>query len=313
MLSSPVVPVCGGTILNQRTSLAKLGLGVAAFALGQALQNGNGSLTLPAIVWLSVALICAGVGVAAQSRAVPQRLQKIAYAVLVLCLIWQIGQLVTTLPGIYLVPMQYSDFQRFQAGTLIAGCLALFSLMPDYWLRPKLRNTLIGLTFISVFCLGMWVIRASPNPKIDIYVFQQSSSAALLQGQNPYELTPPNIYGNMAFYGPELVKDGRMTIGNPYPPLSVYLSTLGYVVGGDIRYAHLLAIVLAAALIVRLRPGRAASLAAYLLLFTPRVFFVVEQSWTEPFVLVGVVLTVYCALHHPRWTPLALGLLLASK
>jgi len=311
--SAGIRDLCEEMNLEQRTSVAKLGLGLAAFALGQALQNGNGGLTFPATVWLTVALVCAAAGVMAHYRQARLGLQQIVYGVLTLGLVWQIGQLVTVLPGIYLVPMSYANFQRFQAGVLIAGCLAVLSLAPAAWLRPKLRTTLVGLTLVVVFCVGVWVIRASPNPKIDTYVFQQSSGLALLQGQNPYRVTPPNIYGHMEFYGAELVKDGRMTIGNPYPPLSVSLSTLGFIVGGDIRYSHLLAIVLASALIAGLRPGRAARLAAYLVLFTPRVFFIVEQSWTEPFVLLGVVLTVFCALRRPRWTPLALGLLLASK
>jgi hypothetical protein len=299
--------------LEQRTSVAKLSLGVAALALGQAVQSGNGGLTFPATIWLTVTLVGAACGVAAHYRPAGRRAQSVIYTVLVAGLVWQIGQLITILPGIYLTPMPYADFQRFQAGVLIAGCLALLSLAPESWLRPKLRVTLVALTLVALFGMGVWVIRASPHPKIDTYLFHQMSSAALLQGQNPYLVAPPNIYGHMEFYGAELVKDGRMTIGNPYPPLTVYLSTLGYLAGGDIRYSHLLAIILAGALITRLRPGREALLAAYLLLFTPRVFFILEQSWTEPFVLLGVVLTVYCALHQPRFTPLALGLLLASK
>lgn len=303
----------GNINLQQGTSVAKLGLGVAAWALGQALQSGNGSLTFPAAVWLTVALICTGAGVAAQHRAVPVMLHKIFLVVLTLGVMWQIGQLLTTLPGIYLLPLPPSEFQRFQAGVFIAGSLALFSLAPEAWLRLKWRNSLVGLTLAAILGLGVWVIRASPSPLIDTYVFHQTSSAALLQRQNPYELTPPNFYGHLGFYGAEWVKDGRMTIGNPYPPLSIYLSTLGFIAGGDIRYSHLLAIVLAGALIAGLRPGREARLAAYLVLFTPRVFFVVEQSWTEPLVLLGATMTVFCAMHRPQWIPVAFGLLLASK
>lgn len=299
--------------MNHGCSTARLGLGVAALALGQALQNGNGGFTLPAILWLTVALTCIGVSLAVQYRALPVVFQKGLPIVLTLGVVWQIYQLLTTLPGIYLWSLQPSEFWRFQAGVLIAGCLALFSLAPENWLSPKWRNSLVGLTLITIFGLGVWVIHASPSPFIDTYVFNQTSSAALLHGQNPYELAPPNIYKNMGFYGAELVKDGKMTIGNPYPPLSIYLSALGFVVGGDIRYSYLLAIVIAGALIAYLHPSREARLAAYILLFTPRVFFVVEQSWTEPLVLLCLVVTVFCAVHRPNLIPLALGLLLASK
>ncbi len=303
----------GETKLNRVSSIANIGLGVAALALGQAVQNGNGGFTPAAILWLTVALIGAGVGLAAQYRAASIFLQQSFQVVLTLGIIWQIYQLLTTLPGIYLWSLQPSEFWRFQAVVLIAGCLALFSLAPEAWLSSQWRNSLVGLTLITIFGLGVWVIHASPSPFIDTYVFNQTSSAALLHGQNPYELAPPNIYRNMGFYGAELVKDGKMTIGNPYPPLSIYLSALGFVAGGDVRYSHLLAIVIAGALIAYLHPGREARLAAYIFLFTPRVFFVVEQSWTEPLVLLCVVLTVFCAVHRPTLIPLALGLLLASK
>ena len=50
-----------------------------------------------------------------------------------------------------------------------------------------------------------------------------------------------------------------------------------------------------------------------LLLSTPRLFFVLEQSWTEPFLVLLLAATVFCAIRLPWATPLALGLLLASK
>jgi hypothetical protein len=62
-----------------------------------------------------------------------------------------------------------------------------------------------------------------------------------------------------------------------------------------------------------LRPGRDALLAAYIFLFTPRIFFVLEQSWTEPLVVLLAVAVVWCATHRPAWTFIVVGLLIASK
>ncbi len=98
--------------MNQRASFAKWGTAVAAFALGQALQNGNGTLTFPATVWLTLALSGAFIGLAAYSRAMPRPFQTIGYRILTAGLIWRMVQLVTTLPGIYLRPMTYEGFQR---------------------------------------------------------------------------------------------------------------------------------------------------------------------------------------------------------
>jgi hypothetical protein len=88
---------------------------------------------------------------------------------------------------------------------------------------------------------------------------------------------------------------------------------LGYLAGGDIRYSHLLAIVLSGALIAFLHPRREAKLAAYIFLFTPRIFFVLEQSWTEPIIVFFIAATIFCAIRFGRGLPVMLGLVFASK
>lgn len=146
-----------------------------------------------------------------------------------------------------------------------------------------------------------------------MYVFHQNSARTLFDGRNPYEGVIPNIYSDNSLYGDKLVNGENLTIGNPYPPLSIYLSSLGFLLGGDIRYSHLAAIVFAAALMIFLRPNKETLLAASIFLFTPRVFFVLEQSWTEPLIVVSFVIVIWSVLNCPKWTPFALGLLLASK
>jgi len=288
-------------------------LGLAGLTLGQALQDGNGGFTVPAIIWLTVSLICLAYALFTPRKPLQGFFIKISFRVLLLGLWWQIFQLATKYPGVSHQASSLSTLWLFKLGVIVAGILAFMSLAPKDRISAVRQNLLVCLTLLVIWFMGVWIIKSSPEPRIDVFVFQQMSGEALLHGSNPYTQTPPNIYGHMQYYGEELVKDGFLTIGNPYPPLSIYFATLGYLAGGDIRYSYLLAIVLSGALIAFLQPGRESKLAAYIFLFTPRVFYLVEQSWTEPIVVLLLTATVYCAIHYPRWLPFMLGLLFASK
>jgi hypothetical protein len=289
-------------------------LGLAGLTLGQALQNGNGGVTVPAMVWLTVALLFLGYGLFAPQEPLQGFFIKMSFPILMAGLLWQIIQLVIKMPGVSHQASFFSTLWLFKISVVGTGGLALLSLAPNNWISSRQRNLLVCLTLLAVWLLGIWVIKSSPNPKIDVFVFQQMSGEALLHGHNPYALVAPNIYGHTQYYGKELVgTNGNLTIGNPYPPLSIYFATLGYLAGGDIRYSYLLAIVLSGALIAFLQPGRDSKLAAFIFLFTPRVFYVVEQSWTEPVVILCLTATVYGAIHYPRWLPFLFGLLFSSK
>jgi hypothetical protein len=180
--------------------------------------------------------------------------------------------------------------------------------------REAVRHVGVLLLLATHLALGIWTIRVQPEPApmIDVYLFQRDSAAALLSGVNPYAITFPNPYPTGAYYGPGMVVDGRLTFGFVYPPLSVLLSVLG-AWAGDVRYAQLGAMTLAAGFMAFTRGGRLGGLAAALYLFTPRNLFVLEQSWTEPFVVLFLAATVWCAARHPRVTPYVLGLFLAVK
>ena len=161
--------------------------------------------------------------------------------------------------------------------------------------------------------LGVLVVRGSPQPFIDVYTWHVEAFRALGQGSNPYAITMPNIYGHENFYAPGLMVDGRLQFGFPYPPLSLLLAGGGHVLAGDYRYASLAAMNVTALLIGTCRPGRLAPAAAALFLFTPRTFMVLEQGWTEPYVVLLLAATVWCACRAPALTPLALGLFFAIK
>jgi len=166
--------------------------------------------------------------------------------------------------------------------------------------------------------LGAWMVRGSAEPHIDVWVFQQDAAAELLNGHNPYAMTFPDIYhsslpGKQDVYGKGLVKDDRVQFGFPYPPVSLFMATIGYALTHDHRYAQAAALVLAALLMGYSREGILPKLAAALLLFTPRVFFVLGRGWTEPFTVLFMAATVFLACRRPNLTWMALGLLLATK
>lgn len=282
----------------------------AATVLGLTLQLTNGNLREDAILGLTRALALALGGIAASrlGRWTPG-VEAVLAVLLGGALLLQLEALVQEHPAMYLRlggPWPYAPlYLRLAAEALIAGALLAGSERARRWLV---------LALLAVhFSLGVWLLRTSPSPWIDVFIFETQGVEALLQGRNPYAMTFPNIYGDGGFYGEGLVENGRLLFGFPYPPLSLYFSTLGKVLGGDPRFAKLVAITLAAGLMAYARGGRLGAGAAALLLLTPRGLFVLEQAWTEPFLIFLLAATVFSACRFPRALPYVFGLLLAVK
>jgi hypothetical protein len=316
-------------------ALAPAALALAAFALGQAIHVRDGEYWPAAVGWLAAAIACTAAAVL-----LPRRLAVVPWrggaveAVLGGAVVVQLVQLLLgpvsgrnpwsndLPPGTSAVP--------FRVGILLAaaGVVCL-------WSRRRallLPRAAVPLLLAAHFLLGVWLIRSTPDPHIDVYVFQQEASKALLNGENPYTVSFPDIYrsgagGERAVYGDDLTEGGRVHFGFPYLPLSLVLALPGYALAGDHRYAQLAAMTLAGALIAFARPGRVAALAAALLLFTPRGFFILGRGWTEPFtaVLLALVVFLACRCRPPLvnttagsrcidWgLPVAVGLFLATK
>jgi hypothetical protein len=275
---------------------------LAAFALGQALQVSNGALSIAGIVWLSVAMVLVAFGLVRPSlfRLTETRLSLLVFALVV----FQLVQLGLAPPAMYIEP--YASFSGFRGGlALIAGLLVGAKMFGPLRLPAMLFLFLV---------LGRWLIQASPHPYIDVDIFQRDALSMLLKGFNPYALRPPSIYPEASgFNAPGLVVDGRLQYGYPYPPLSLLLALPGHVLFGDYRYSQLLAMVGAGAFIGYARPGKANFEAAALLLFSPRTFFVLEQGWTEPFVLLLATGAVFAATRAPRLGVLVMGALFTVK
>lgn len=289
---------------NPRCRLsAEAFLMAAVLLLGAALQVNYGQYHPRAMVLLSGSLIA--LLAAARRRFVSFHGRREIYIGLA-CVITCLSMILAASPTAQ--PLQGSAWP-LQIGVIIAMLLGI-SLVggakmarAGAWIFPALY-----------FICGLWVLRHSPPPPVDICVFQHDSCAALLHGANPYAIDFPNLYDNAAnkMYGPGLVWGGRVHFGYPYPPLSLLMTLPGYLLG-DFRLAHLAAMTLAGLLIGFARPGAMGALAGALFLFTPRAFFVVEAGFTEPLVCLLLAATIFAAYRKPKLVPFFFGLLLVSK
>jgi hypothetical protein len=281
----------------------------SAAALGHALQLSNGFYDDRALVWLTAAFGLALAGMLTlHSPLRPEHGELGLRLAAALAVGWQVSALATAVPGIHLQPR--TNLQPFQAGALAELVLVLVGVIGIRRLARLWFPALIALHL----ALGVWMLRASPSPHIDVVTVHREAFDALARGQSPYQISFDNIYGPAdRYYNPDAVKDGRVMFGYPYPPLTLLLAGPAHVIAGDYRYAHLFAWVAAAALVGHLGAPLFSKLAAALLLTQPRGFFVLEQGWTEPIVLLLFTLTVFTMTKRPQIAAWAGGLVVVSK
>lgn len=293
---------------------------VAALCLALAIHTRDGEYWPSAMKWLAAAIALALIGVAVPRLSLPQP-RAVLVAALALCLAVQFFLLYRSPPSGWnewsndVRDLSAAALRPYRGGLIAAALFTLAILI-----APGVLRRIGFVLLLACFgALGVWLIRAAPDPHIDVHVFQQEGGRVLLEGRNPYAVRMPDIYAGTKqaidrdVYGKGLSKEGTLEFGFPYPPLSLFMSTAGYAAAGDHRYAQLAAMVLAAALAGGAVGGRAGMLAAALLLFTPRAFFILGRGWTEPFVALGLAATLWCAVRMPRLLPVALGLFLATK
>jgi hypothetical protein len=286
------------------------GCAVAAICLGVALQISNGFLQSAAL-----GLVAIGFGLLVVAAVTPRPASVAGWDARIVGLIGLAGlvlhlfYLYDSLPGMYL-QLGNGTLATFHWGLGILAVVAVIVLGAPGPARPLQIAALLA----AHCALGIWMIHRSPHPAIDVYVFQKSAIAALRSGTNPYAMTFQDIYRDtLATYGHGLSVDGRLQFGFPYFPSSLLLSMAGQVFGKDPRYAQLAAIELAAALMALARRRGLGVVAAVLYLTTPRIFFVLEQSWTEPFLVLGVSAVIFAACRHSRLAPWLFGAFIALK
>src|SRR3954469_2702358 len=299
-------------------NLASIAFG--AVVLGHALEIRDGFYDVVALRWALLATVCVLAGVTRLGRGRgPQSAEALVGGVLVAGLISNLLALATRPIAMYMAHPEPARHPEFL--TCIALTTALTLLIASD--RGRARSLWFPALLALYAELGVWLIHVSPRPHIDVMTVFHDGLAAVASFKSPYSMTFPNIYENADLYGAGLVVNGRVQFGFPYPPLSLLMAAPAYILGLDVRYPELAALVAGAAWIGYCGRDRVGPLAAAALLFTPRTFFVLEQAWTESLVICWAGLTLFAAARVPGGprTPgrigtlrgLALGLLVAVK
>ena len=177
---------------------------------------------------------------------------------------------------------------------------------------PGLWRGLAAATVVGLLATGGTLIVSANGEGDDVVHVHEQAAAAIADGRSPYG---PAV--NVKDASP-VAAPGDRIIGYVYPPLTAVAYALGTWVLGDPRWTSLFALAVLVALLGRRAAlGNDASvprmLSAILLLAAipawPRVL---EQSWTEPFSLLLLGLSLL-AWNRPVASSIALGLAFASK
>ncbi len=297
------------TTSQTRHPLAPLLWLLAAVCLGQALRVYDGTRPDPvALRWLAASMALAGLGTWTKLSVRWPQLPQWTAVLAVALVVGQLAQWLTLPLG------KHWLHPREHLGTLhVLVPVAVASLAATLGQRRR-RGLPAALFMGAMLLIGLWFLHWDGRPEIDVFEFQQQGCAALGAGQNPYAMTFANIYpDNTPFYAPGLVVGGRLQFGYIYPPLLLGLECPVGLATGDVRFAHWLALLAAAMLTWQAARNHRSLLAIAVLLTTPRALFLVEQAWTEPFVILGLAAVLWAALRKPAWLPWIFGALLGTK
>lgn len=143
-------------------------------------------------------------------------------------------------------------------------------------------GSLAILMVLAYLAVGIYLLRRTPDPHIDVFDIQQLGAVELRAGHDPYTISYPNHYSpedTALFFGRPI----RGIDAYPYPPLSLIVTTLGQMLCGDVRASFLCLHVLTGLLLYLLGRRRGIGLGLLCLhLLHPRGLLVIERAWTEP-------------------------------
>ena len=220
---------------------------------------------------------------------------------------WVLG----VLPLLFFIrdPLIYAraDLNSFKTPLLIA----VLSISISQLFRGKSFSIPLQLFGTLGIALMVYLVPwFSPRPWIDVYVVQNESAEALLDGQNPYAIEYTDIYSR----GKNPRR--RSALYYPYPPLTLLFNVAGYL-AGDTRFAfitlHLLSGVLLYLIARNLSITRPLDWFSLWMLLPVGPFFA-EQAWNDSLVVFLFALVAF--LQSRRRDDLAqwgIGFLFAAK
>jgi hypothetical protein len=163
---------------------------------------------------------------------------------------------------------------------VLAAVVALLTVSRPRWLRTAAWTAVLVMTTAA----GVLMVVASPAPRIDVWVILQQAADVMLRGGN--------VFTSCWTANTDPLTDCVY----PYLPMTTVLQ-IPFAVGlDDVRYALVAALLGASVMVHRIAGTAAASALAALLLLQPKLLFAVEQSWTEPLLLVALCVMVWATL-----------------
>lgn len=270
-------------------------------ALSWAIAHVNGYFSLPSITLVALGAVAAVLAVsgrrAAWGRAVPAA-----------------GALLVLTPLVHL-QVRHPDAGGPAYVAAVALSAAAASTLGVLLLRACRRRgagggvPAWGLPAVAALALlaDLAIVRAAPDPRIDVHTLLQQSSDGLLRGDNLYRQTWVGSTGLTDIY--------------PYLPGTTVLLAPARWLLGDVRLGLVLCLTAAVGLLallareaVRAGAPPVVGLLPALVVAYPRAILTVQNSWTEPLLLALLVGCVVAVLHgRSLLAVVLLGLALASK
>jgi hypothetical protein len=174
-------------------------------------------------------------------------------------------------------------------GAVTAAVVAVLPWLPERWWWVAL----------VVMAAGYVLVILGGRPLIDVWIILRDSAGGLLRGLNPYEMSFPDV------------PPGQTDNCFNYLPATFLLTAPAQWLFGDVRWLETGYLFGAVALLgwhTRRWP------LALLVGVLPGTLYVVQQSWTEPLLLLGLVAG-YVLIERDRanWAILPIALALATK
>lgn len=278
-------------------------LWISACLLGLAVFLGDGMGSLLSKVFLLASTFFAAIAPWKLNNKIPEHFIRF-FLVALLLLMFALP--VTRIPGYYLQTSSQPDIPYWLGLRSVAASTGILC-----WFQTgRNAKALFSACCGALFFAGLWTLRASPHPAIDVFSFFESASAHLSQGGNPYGISMPNIYGaNTNLYAPDLLQGDTLKFGFPYPLTTLLAGWLGNFVFPDYRFAFFALYVLSAFFLGL--QGEVEKKIALLALFFPRLEFIFEQGWSDG--LSGALLLGAAALSTRILGAFLAGLWISSK
>lgn len=181
-------------------------------------------------------------------------------------------------------PWYYVDFWEpsFQKTVSWFVLLILLPLWYKYRHNRSWQLPVFLCIVAAAITLHVWMMLGASPPLIDVYSTIQESSAAMLEGSNPYSTPIANTNPNGIDYGYKIT-------GYMYLPTNLYFHVTGFALTGDARWIHILAVLIFSGCLwlfaKKHHSAPVADLLVLMLLFHPRELFVLRHAWTEPLIL----------------------------